>query len=79
MSELLVGACEKHVLVTVVTIQRRDTWLSLATNHPKSKYAAEAWLRVGEHHFEYGEWKLAEKAYSAASGYKDSMFFDMVL
>ena len=29
MSELLVGACQKHVLVTVVTIQRRDQWLTL--------------------------------------------------
>ncbi len=59
--------------------EARDTWLALATKYPKSKYAPEAWLRIGEYHFDYGEWKLAEKAYSSAAEYKESKFHDMVL
>ena len=57
----------------------RDTWLNLAQNYPKSKYAHEAWMRVGEFHFDFGEWQLAEQAYTASARYPDGKFYDMVL
>ena len=59
--------------------EARDSWLALATAYPDSRFAAEAWMRVGEYHFDYGEWKQAEKAYLAAARYEDSKFYDMVL
>ena len=57
----------------------RDTWLALAKTYPESRYTAEAWMRVGEYHFDYGEWKQARSAYLASAKYPKGKFYDMVL
>ncbi|MFT5430353.1 MAG: TolA-binding protein [Myxococcota bacterium] len=59
--------------------ESKDAWQILATRYPKSKYASEAWLRVGEYHFDFGEWRLAERAYSMASKDPDGKFYAMAL
>ena len=59
--------------------EARDAWITLATKYPESKYAPEAWLRIGEYHFDYGEWKEAETSYLAAAKYPEGKFYDMAL
>lgn len=56
----------------------RDAWAALAAV-PQSPYAAEAWLRIGEHHFDRGELREAIAAYEKASADRASEFFDGAL
>ncbi|MEC8024583.1 MAG: tetratricopeptide repeat protein, partial [Myxococcota bacterium] len=59
--------------------EAKAAWMMLATTYKNSNYTAEAWMRVGEYHFDFGEWKLAEKAYLSAARYPKSKFYTMVL
>ncbi|HIN85450.1 MAG TPA: tetratricopeptide repeat protein [Myxococcales bacterium] len=59
--------------------EARDSFLKLARLYPKSKFVAEAWMRVGEYHFDFGEYQQAAKAYAESIKHKKSKFFDMVL
>jgi TolA-binding protein len=57
----------------------REAWQTLAERFPKSEYAAEAWLRIGEMHFDYGEFENAAAAYLKAMEYTDNRFYDKAL
>ncbi|MCB9727563.1 MAG: tetratricopeptide repeat protein [Deltaproteobacteria bacterium] len=57
----------------------REAWRTLAERFPKSEYAAEAWLRIGEMHFDYGEFQEAATAYLHAMEYTDNRFYDKAL
>ena len=51
-------------------------WGKLVKRFPKSKYAPETYLRIGEMQFDFGEFELAAKAYEATVGYTQSTYFD---
>ena len=57
----------------------RDSFEELASSAPKSEYAPEAWLRVGEYHFDRGELWAAIDAYGHATGSADSPYYDKAL
>ena len=59
--------------------EARDTWLSLARNFPNSSFVAEAWMRVGEYHFDFGEWRLAQRAYAKSAEHPESRYYTLVL
>ena len=60
-------------------LEARKVWLALVDKHPKSEYAAEVYLRVGENHFDYGEFAEAASVYQRALAYVDSPFYDKAL
>jgi tetratricopeptide (TPR) repeat protein len=45
----------------------------------ESRFLAEAWTRIGEHHFDRGELEPAIYAYSQVLPFKDSPYFDKAL
>lgn len=51
----------------------------LVGSHPESAFAQEAYLRIGEQHFEVSEFELAAAAYERALSYGDSPWFDKIL
>ena len=57
----------------------RKAWADLVAKHPKSDYAPEVFLRIGENHFDYGEFEKAAEAYQKAMAYPDSRFYDKAL
>lgn len=57
----------------------REAWQALAERFPKSEYAAEVWLRIGEMHFDYGEFEQAAAAYLHAMEYTENRFYDKAL
>jgi TolA-binding protein len=60
-------------------LKAREVWRELVQKYPKSEYAPEVWLRVGEIHFDEGEFEKAAEAYSGALAYTDSRFYDKAL
>ncbi len=54
-------------------------WRKLVTEFPKSAYAAEVWLRIGELEFDLGRFNEAAEAYASALRYKESRFYDKAL
>jgi len=60
-------------------LKARDAWMVLVTKFPKSEYAPEVWLRIGEINFDEGEFEKAAAAYTAALNYKESRFYDKAL
>ena len=54
-------------------------WNDLAKRFPKSEYAPEIHLRIGENYFDYGEFAKAAEHYEAALRYPESKFYDKVL
>ncbi|MFO0750263.1 MAG: tetratricopeptide repeat protein [Myxococcota bacterium] len=60
-------------------VASRKTWMQLVEKYPKSEYAPEVWLRVGESHFDYGEYQEAAAAYEKALAYTESRFYDKAL
>ncbi len=60
-------------------IAARKAWMDLVERHPKSTYAPEVWLRIGENHFDYGEFELAAEAYKKALAYTESRYYDKAL
>ncbi len=60
-------------------IAARRAWMDLVEKHPQSEYAPEVWLRVGENHFDYGEFEQAAESYRKAMAYTESRFYDKAL
>ncbi|MFT7582456.1 MAG: TolA-binding protein, partial [Myxococcota bacterium] len=60
-------------------LEARKAWLALVNRLPKSEYAPEIFLRVGENHFDYGEFAEAAEVYKRALAYTDSRFYDKAL
>jgi len=60
-------------------IEARNVWLTMVDKHPKSDYAPEVYLRIGENHFDYGQFAEASEVYKRALGYTDSPFYDKAL
>lgn len=61
----------------------RDLFAELIVKRPNSEFVPEAWIRIGEYHFDYSdspeEIRLAQEAYEQAMKYEDSKFFDKAL
>ena len=57
----------------------RKTWLAMVERFPKSEYAPEVFLRIGENHFDYGEFNEAAELYKRALAYTESRFYDKAL
>ena len=55
------------------------TLSSLERHYPKSKYRAEAWLRVGELYFDNNEFEQAADAYRRAAATKDPKMYGLAL
>ncbi len=55
------------------------TLSSLGKQYPKSRYVAEAWLRVGEMYFDNNEFEQAASAYKRAAANKDSKMYGLAL
>jgi len=72
----LQGYCEGEMGQTDQAIA---TLASLGKHYPKSKFVAEAWLRVGEMYFDDNEFEEAAKAYKAAAATKDKRMYGLAL
>lgn len=61
----------------------RDLFSELIVKRPESEFVPEAWLRIGEYHFDRsddpGEIELARYAYRQSMKYEESKFFDKAL
>lgn len=57
----------------------RQLFAELIVKRPDSKFVPEAWIRIGEFHFDYNELELARQAYLEAMKYPDSQFYDKAL
>ncbi|MGB0590022.1 MAG: tetratricopeptide repeat protein [Myxococcota bacterium] len=57
----------------------RKAWMALVTRYPKSQYAAEVNLRIGETLFDFAEYKDAAKYYTAVLNYPESSYYDKAL
>ena len=61
----------------------RDLFAELVVKRPKSEFVPEAWIRIGEYHFDRSdnpeEIKLARHAYQQSMKYEESKFFDKAL
>ncbi len=57
----------------------RAAYLSLVNLHPKSPYAPEALLRLGELEFDYANFEAAATYYKRVTEYGPSDFFDLAL
>ena len=55
------------------------TLSSLGKQYPKSRYVAEAWLRVGEMYFDNNEFEQAADAYRRAAATKDPKMYGLAL
>ena len=51
----------------------------LVRTKPNSRFVAEAWMRVGEYHFDRNELKPAADAYAQALNHPDSPYYDRAL
>jgi TolA-binding protein len=54
-------------------------WYRLVKRFPKSEYAPETWLRIGEVHFDFGEFDKAATAYKAVAAFPNSSYYDKSL
>ena len=54
-------------------------WDTLVTKFPKSEYAPEVYLRIGEMHFDFAEYEEAAGYYRKAMAYQESRFYDKAL
>ena len=59
--------------------EARDTFAQLIVKRPDSEFVPEAWIRIGEYHFDYNELDLARAAYQQAMQFPDSKYFDKAL
>ena len=61
----------------------RDLFAELIVKRPKSEFVPEAWIRIGEYHFDRSddpeEIALAKNAYEQAMKYEQSKFYDKAL
>ena len=73
----LLGYC--HSEMDELSSSARDAFQALVTRFPKSGFAAEAWIRLGEYHYENNEVKKAIVAYGRATEFKDDSVYDLAL
>lgn len=59
--------------------EARSLFAELIVKRPDSNFVPEAWVRIGEFHFDYNELELAKQAYIEAMKFPDSKFFDKAL
>lgn len=59
--------------------EARDLFAKLIVERPESDFVPEAWIRIGEYHFDYNELDLAKAAYEQAMQYPDSAYYDKAL
>lgn len=59
--------------------ESRDLFAQLIVKRPDSSFVPEAWIRIGEYHFDYNELELARAAYQQSMQYPDSAYFDKAL
>ena len=61
----------------------RDLFAELVVKRPTSEFVPEAWIRIGEFHFDRsdnpGEIEMAKNAYQQSMKYEDSRYFDKAL
>ncbi len=57
----------------------RDLFATLISRRPDSKFVPEAWIRIGEYHFDINELDLARVAYTESLKAKDSKYYDKAL
>lgn len=72
----LVGYCQQQMGEDALA---RDLFAKLIVDRPDSKFVPEAWVRIGEHHFDYNELDLAKAAYEQAMLFPDSAYYDKAL
>ena len=56
-----------------------ELFTTLVQRYPESKFVPEAWLRIGEYNFDYGQLPAAIEAYSKVLAFKDTPFYDKAL
>ncbi len=59
--------------------EARRLFAELIVQRPESEFIPEAWIRIGEFHFDYNELELAKQAYLEAMKFPDSQFYDKAL
>ena len=57
----------------------RDLFAKLIVERQDSQFVPEAWIRIGEYHFDYAELDLAKAAYEQALQYPESAYYDKAL
>ena len=57
----------------------RDLFATLISKRPKSKFIPEAWIRIGEYHFDLNELDLARVAYGESLKFTESKYYDKAL
>ncbi|MEZ4462108.1 MAG: tetratricopeptide repeat protein [bacterium] len=60
-------------------MEARALFAELIVKRPDSEFAPEAWIRIGEFHFDHNELELAKQAYIEAMKFPDSKFYDKAL
>lgn len=59
--------------------EARSLFAELIVKRPESEFVPEAWIRIGEFHFDYNELELAKQAYIEAMKFPNSKFYDKAL
>lgn len=59
--------------------EAQKDFYAFVEKYPDSEYAPEVWLRIGEYHFDYGEFEKAVECYTRAMTYKNSKFYEMAV
>lgn len=59
--------------------EARSLFAELIVKRPDSQFVPEAWIRIGEFHFDYNELELAKQSYIEAMKFEDSQFYDKAL
>ncbi|MDY0060839.1 MAG: tetratricopeptide repeat protein [Myxococcota bacterium] len=60
-------------------IEGKEAFVQLVTSHGSSRFAPEAWMRIGEHYFDYNELEPAAAAYLQVMKFTDSAYYDRAL
>jgi len=60
-------------------VAAKEAFVTLVQRRPDSRFVAEAWLRIGEYHFDYNELDQAIAAYSNTLNYPENEYYDKAL
>jgi len=72
----LIGVCYQDMGEDRLAL---ESFERLVVDYPDSDFSQEAWLRIGEHHFERLEFAIARSAYERSLAYGESRLYDKVL
>lgn len=72
----LLGFC---LLRTEQDKEAKAAFEDLIRLRPDSRFVAEAWVRIGEYHFDYNELDEAISAYTQALNYPENAYYDKAL